>query len=150
MSLDVYLSVAGVKRPKKAGRIFIRWNGQTREISRATWDELNPGVEPVTVNDAEESDRVYHANITHNLIDMAEAADLYKPLWRPDEIGLAKAHQLVEPLTQGLAKLRAEPDTFRVFNPANGWGNCEIFVSFVERYLEACRAYPDADVSVWR
>jgi len=34
---------------------------------------------------------VYDANITHNLGAMAEAAGIYKHLWRPEEIGITKA-----------------------------------------------------------
>lgn len=53
---------------------------------------------------------VYDNNITHNLIDMAQAADLYKCCWRPEEIGITKAEQLIEPLKQGIERLKAEPD----------------------------------------
>ena len=41
---------------------------------------------------------IYSRNITHNMNKMADAVGLYKPLWRPDEIGITKAAQLVEPL----------------------------------------------------
>ena len=57
---------------------------------------------------------------------------------------------LIEPLRAGLAKLIAEPDRFRAFNPANGWGDYEGLVAFVQEYLHACEENPDADVSVSR
>jgi len=41
---------------------------------------------------------VYDANITHNLGEMADEAGVYKHLWRPEEIGLTKAAELIEPL----------------------------------------------------
>jgi len=94
--------------------------------------------------------QVYSRNITHNLNKMAEAAGIYKELWRPDEIGATKACQLIEPLKAGLARLKAEPEKFQAYNSPNGWGMYEHFVPFVEDYLRACEEHPDADVSVWR
>lgn len=93
---------------------------------------------------------VYDANITHNLNKMAEAAGIYKHLWRPDEIGVTKACELIEPLTAGLADLKARPEHFEQFNAPNGWGMYKHFVPFVEKYLAACIENPDANVRVWR
>lgn len=147
MSLDVYLTTKEIIRHE--AEIFIRRDGATVSITREEWDTLYPGQEPFVL-EGKESNEVYHANITHNLGGMAEAAGIYKPLWRPEEIGIAKAAQLIEPLRDGLEKLRADPETFRAHNPANGWGNYEGLVSFVEKYLSACIEYPDADVSASR
>jgi hypothetical protein len=93
---------------------------------------------------------VYWANITHNLNKMAMEAGIYEALWRPEEIGIEKAEQLIEPLTVGLEKLKADPVYFEQFNASNGWGMYEHFVPFVEKYLEACKANPDANVMVSR
>src|SRR6185437_6923036 len=103
MSLDVYLEDDDVT-PKGSG-IFVREGGQTREISREEWDSKFPGVEPV-IADVERNER-YSANITHNLGKMADVAEVYKPLWRPDEVGITHARQLIEPLTEGLRRLQA-------------------------------------------
>lgn len=93
---------------------------------------------------------VYDANITHNLNKMADAAGIYMHLWRPDEIGITKAYELIAPLIAGLEKLKADPDHFEQFNAPNGWGMCKHFVPFVEKYLAACIENPDADVRVSR
>ena len=93
---------------------------------------------------------VYSANITHNLGDMARAADIYQHLWRPEEIDITKAIQLVEPLRAGLALLKSDPERFEKFNSPNGWGMYEHFVPFVEKYLAACEENPDADVRASR
>jgi len=93
---------------------------------------------------------VYSANITHNLAPMARAAGIYECLWRPDEAGITKASQLVQPLADGLAMLVAEPTKFQAMDSPNGWGKWEHFVPFVAKYLEAARANPDASVSVSR
>lgn len=93
---------------------------------------------------------VYSANITHNLNTMAEAAGIYKHLWRPDEIEITKAEQLIAPLTAGLQKLKDAPEHFMQYDSPNGWGMYKHFVPFVEKYLAACVENPDADVSVSR
>lgn len=149
MSLDVWLSDPDKNTdPIKRTGIFIREDGQTREISREEWDAKFPNTVPVTAEI--ETNHLYSNNITHNLNSMAMLADLYEPLWRPDEIGITKAKQLIAPLTEGLARLEAEPDRYKALNPLNGWGNYEGLVWFVRRYLEACKKYPDADVNVNR
>lgn len=93
---------------------------------------------------------VYSANITHNLGKMADAAGIYKHLWRPEEIGVTQARQLIDPLKAGLALLKSDPERFRAFDAPNGWGKYENFVPFVEKYLAACEANPDAAVTVSR
>lgn len=87
MSLDVYL--IGKSTVQKRETIFIRENGAIREISREEWNSRFPSTEPVTVHINEVNDG-YHANITHNLGKMAEAAGIYHALWRPDEIGIKR------------------------------------------------------------
>ena len=93
---------------------------------------------------------VYSDNITHNLNVMAGEAGIYEALWRPEEIGITLAHQLIPILEEGLAKLRANPEHYEKFNPENGWGNYVGLVKFVVDYLAACKENPDARVSVWR
>lgn len=125
MSLDVYLS--GPPRTEKC-----RCADCDNEHERVTRDSL------------------YSANITHNLNKMAEAAGIYKHLWRPEEIGITKASQLIEPLQGGLALLLSDPVRFEAFNAPNGWGLYKHFVPFVADYLKACEENPDANVSVSR
>lgn len=93
---------------------------------------------------------VYSGNITHNLTSMASEAGIYQALWRPEEIGITTAAQLIEPLTAGLALLKSDPPRFEAHNSPNGWGLYEHFVPFVENYLTACKENPDATVRVWR
>jgi len=93
---------------------------------------------------------VYSENITHNLGKMAEQAGIYQHLWRPDEIGITKAEQLIIPLTTSLELLISDPERFKAFNPSNGWGSYDGLITFVQNYLAACFDNPDADVSVCR
>lgn len=91
---------------------------------------------------------VYSANITHNLNRMADAAGIYGAMWRPAENGFSKADDIINPLEAGLADLKARPEHYEQFNAVNGWGLYKHFVPFVEAYLEACKAYPEASISV--
>lgn len=125
MSLDVYL-----QGPSKIAKCECRNCGHTHE--------------------RKEREEYYSRNITHNLNTMAGEAGIYEALWRPDEIGITKAAQLIEPLKDGLAKLESDPERFEKLNPSNGWGSYEGLVSFVRDYLQACQENPEADVSVCR
>lgn len=150
MSLDVYLNMPGVQSKPASNRILIRENGQNKEISREEWDERFPDREPYIVEEGDTSDCVFHYNITHNLSAMANAAGLYNVLWRPEEIGVTKAVQLIDPLSIGLHALQVSESDMKKLNPSNNWGDYEGLVQFVEHYLEACRSYPDADVRALR
>lgn len=125
MSLDVYL------------------NGESREVDCTCSRCFNQ-------HKRTEIDNLYSDNITHNLNTTAEAAGIYKQLWRPDEIGITTARQLIERLTAGLALLESDPERFKAFDPANGWGDYDGLVQFVRDYLAACKEYPEATVEVSR
>lgn len=93
---------------------------------------------------------VYDANITHNLGKMANAAGIYEIVWRPEENGITTAEQLIEPLEKAIADMKARPEYYEQFNSPNGWGTYKNFVPWLEKYLAACKEYPDAVVEVSR
>ena len=93
---------------------------------------------------------LFEANITHNLTVMAEEAGIYKHLWRPEEIGITTAGDLVEPLTEALKLMRDDPQRFSAMNPKNGWGSYEVFLPWIEEYRDACEHHPKATVNVSR
>jgi hypothetical protein len=93
---------------------------------------------------------VYEAGITHNLNKMATEAGVYHALWRPEEIGITHAAQLIEPLTKALADLKARPGFYMLLTPENGWGTYEDLCKFIERYLTECIKNPTAEVHVDR
>ena len=93
---------------------------------------------------------IYDRNITHNLGKMAEEAGIYQHLWRPEEIGITKAEQLIKPLREGLYLLLSDPERFKRFEPTNRWGDYYGLIDFVREYLAACEENPNALVSVSR
>lgn len=140
MSLDVYLEVE--REPTEAERAYnlLKSNGfglYAEELGAKHGDDIGP-------------EQIYWANITHNLNKMADAAGIYKHLWHPEELGIIKAKELIEPLMNGLMMLRGDPEKYKQYNAANGWGKYENLVPFVSEYLEACKANPEANVRVSR
>ena len=91
---------------------------------------------------------VYDTNITSNLALMARKAGIYDSLWNPSLVLSIKDQGLVKKLQTALDKLSADPAYFKQFNSSNGWGVYEDFVSFVEKYLEACLKHPKAKIEI--
>lgn len=134
-------------------------------LSRKRWISYDEGK-----THTEEKEGVYSANITHNLGEMAGKAGIYEALWRPHRLRkeyvaaeddykaeyefedsvTIKASEIIPLLEKGLEDLKARPEYFKQFDSPNGWGLYVHFVPFVEKYLEACREYPEAIVEVSR
>jgi hypothetical protein len=81
---------------------------------------------------------------------MAIEAGIYMYLWHPNEYGITKAAQLIEPLRKGLDLMKADRKRFEAFDSPNGWGLYRHFVPWVEEYLRACETYPEGDIQVSR
>ncbi len=97
------------------------------------------------------SEESFSANITHNMVPMAEAVGLYKPLWRPEEVTIQTARDLVPFLQAGLKKMNEDKDELiSKYSPENGWGDYDALYGFVQRYLAACLESPNALVKAWR
>lgn len=148
MSLDVYLK-SDIPVDMIGTGIYVRKNGKTKELTLQEAKEQYPEFDDINES-IYKTDYLYSDNITHNLGLMAKKAGIYKHLWRPEEIGITIAKELINPLRNGLHKLKLNPDVFKKYNPVNGWGTYEILVKFVEDYLDACYKYQDAKIEVSR
>jgi hypothetical protein len=95
-------------------------------------------------------DQLYHGNISHDLIEMAEEAGIYEIVWRPEENGIETAVSLVLPLQIAISDMRENPAKYKALNASNGWGLYENFLPFLQVYLDACKKHPDAVISVSR
>lgn len=151
MSLDVYL-IDSEQHPRPASSgIFIREGGKNLEITEEEWYKRHPNREPIRVSHAsDETDELYHDNITSNLGQMASHAGLYDALWQPDTRGWTHAHDIILVLRAGLQALQRDPELYKQYDADNGWGTYEQFVPFVIEYLEACQKWPDARIEVSR
>jgi hypothetical protein len=93
---------------------------------------------------------VYWANVTHNLTKMASEAGIYEAVWRPEELNVEFAEDLIPYVEDGLKALKSDTNYYKQFNPKNGWGNYEILLEFLEEYLKALKKYPKARIVVSR
>ena len=167
MSLDVSLYS---KNPisKKGTGVFIRENGNTKEL---TIEEVRKKFPNALIEENEfETNCVFDANITHNLGRMADKAGIYEACWRPyylhpdcpkefanydEEYAFEESHpmlakDIIQKLEKGYEDMKARPDYFKQFDSENGWGLYIHFLPWVEKYLNACKTYPDAEIFVSR
>ena len=93
---------------------------------------------------------IWAIGITHNLTAMAEAAGLYECMWRPEEICITLASQMIHPLRCGIAVMEQHKEKLEKLNPENGFGNYEFLLSVAQRYLAACEEHPNATVEACR
>jgi hypothetical protein len=98
----------------------------------------------------DEAETLFDKGITHNLNTMAREANIYEALWRPEEINISIAKELIPILEKGLEKLLKDKDHLKTFNPENGWGSYEGLVNFVREYLTACKEFPEATIVISR
>lgn len=92
----------------------------------------------------------FEINITHNLIEMAQACGIYKSLWHPEEIGITKGNELIAPINAALKLLKKDPTKFKRYSSSNGWGTYEGFIKALEKLLDACGQHPNAIIEVSR
>ena len=152
MSLDVYLVIKGQGVANVQEVIYMRREGSIVEVSREEWDTLYPGREPemALINDVGDDTGVFSANITHNLGRMASSAGLYEYVWRPEEVEITKAGELIHALRVGIKCMENHPDVFKKFDDPNGWGTYEQFLPWLKKYLNACTQFPEAEILISR
>lgn len=93
---------------------------------------------------------VWCGSITHNLTAMAEAAGLYECMWRPEELYINYASQMIHPLRCGIAVLKQDKEKLEKLNPENGFGSYDSLLRVAEKYLAACEENPNAEVEACR
>jgi hypothetical protein len=146
MSLDIYLETPVCSHCKRGGETL--WTGNIThnlgKMARAVPFENAPAV-PATQPDLNAFNLCF-ATPPEGI----EAATLYQVLWRPEELDLKVAFQIVPWLEKGLAYLESHVRELRKFDPENGWGSYEHLCEFTRRYLTACREHPEATIRVWR
>jgi hypothetical protein len=93
------------------------------------------GPEPACINDGE--------NYTSNLARMWHEAGLSLR----DLHGLS-GRQAADRLTTAITELTANPDHYRQFDPANGWGDYAGGLAYLQRCRDLCEQHPKAVVLV--
>lgn len=93
---------------------------------------------------------VFSANITHNLNRMAAALGVYQEIWKSDTVGINFAHQLIPVLESTIQKMKYNPEFYQAFDSPNGYGKYSDLLAWLEEYLDACKQYPEAVITVNR
>lgn len=145
MSLDVSL-ISKTPITKKGTGVFIRENGKNKELTVEEVREKFPTV--IVIENEFETKCVFNANITNNLMKMADEAGIYEACWYPEKIGATKASDIIPILEKGFEDMKARPEHFKKFDSENGWGTYKDFLPWVESYLKACEENPDATIEV--
>ncbi len=106
-------------------------------------------------------------NITHNIGEMAEhipvrymderrgisyKGTLYEAVWRGDEIGkeMLNTDTMTDILTHGINYMIANRKDLIRYNPENGWGDYDSFLSWLIKYKEMCEDNPDCEIEISR
>ena len=112
-----------------------------------------------------DTESLFSSNITHNLRKMALEAGIYEALWRPhillewyteekeDEFekqSRIKASFIIPYLEKWLKDMKKRWKFYDKFNSPNWWGTYENFIPWIEKYLEACKKYPDSIINISR
>ena len=152
MSLDITI-ISPEPSFRRSTGIYARVDGTIKELTPEEACERFPEVyktpEDVPVETVENED-LWWRNITHNLREMASHCmsldgqySLKALLWRDEfptkeEFKTDDVHtKYVTLLIECLQSLKKSPDYFKQYNPANGWGNYELLVSFLTDFIKA-------------
>ena len=88
---------------------------------------------------------LWEGNITHNLVPMARAADVYTVLWAPR---MVPAGELVQGLREGYDRVLERYPELTQHNPRNGWGNADNLLMLLREYREAAEKHPKAKIGI--
>jgi len=81
---------------------------------------------------------------------MAGKAGIYDVMWTPVEHGFFYARDIIPKLFEGINRLRAKPNKFKKYNPANNYGDYDSLLSVAEELLRKCKEYPHAKIKTNR
>lgn len=65
-----------------------------------------------------------------------------------NELNGLLASDLIERLEKGVSDMWANPAKYKALNPANGWGDYEGALEYLEKLLLGCRMHPKATLRV--
>lgn len=89
------------------------------------------------------NDYTLDENITSNVAPMWHKAgiDLH-------EYNKKKAVYLIVPLTKAIENMALDPEGYKEMNPANGWGDYDSALEFLQKILSAVYANPNSKFEV--
>jgi hypothetical protein len=95
-----------------------------------------------------EEEPVYSASIHMSAKEMAHVAGIANTIWKPDAVMAYGASDIIQPLKFGLEFLLAYPALFAEFASDDDTGTYYKLITFIEKYLDACKKFPTAVITV--
>lgn len=86
----------------------------------------------------------------YEIIEIGNMTSNVAGMWRlasPNTDGLKGLHgkragEAIQPLSQAILRMRADPDAYVPLEPSNGWGSYQGAMDFMEQILKQCRQHP--------
>ncbi len=128
-----------------AGKIYIRREGKSVEISEEEFKKLSPDKEPHRVMADSDWDVVWSGEFKSEWRDLAREAGLEQGLWEPYRMGLLQAFEIEPVLLNGAHSLYMKAN-----NQEEGFPDEDYFdlVNMVEKYIRAGLKYPEARIRI--
>lgn len=118
-------------------------------------------------NNEEFYQTVWCGNITHNMGKMARhipikymserrgilyKGTLFETIWRGDQIDreMLNTDIVAEILKNGISYMIFNRKDLLQYNPENGWGDYDSFLSWLIKYKEMCEDNPDCEIEISR
>lgn len=95
---------------------------------------------------SEDDKRIHWFAVPETMDIMAKESGLYDVIWIPNTISSIETISVIPVLEAGINKLKNNPSLFKELYEfrTNAY---EHFLSYMEKYLDVCKDYPDAVVS---
>ncbi len=128
-----------------AGKIFVRREGKTVEISEDEWRVKMGHIEPIRVMDEADWDIVWRGEFKDEWKELAREAGLEQGLWEPYRMGFLQAFEIKLVLMTGVHSLYQ-----KVNNQQEGFPDEDYFdlVNMVEKYIRAGLKHPQARIRI--
>lgn len=94
---------------------------------------------------------IHNYNYTYNIYDMFKEAASKSELDSITSIKVLDGYPCAEVagiLKDIITEMRSDPEHYKTFNPENGWGSYQSFISVLQSIYEDCLDHPDCEFEV--
>lgn len=81
---------------------------------------------------------------------MAKEAGIDQALWHPEDVRIEVAGDMTASIYPGYMDITERPEYYRQFDAENGWGTYDDFIPWLDKLLNACQKWPNAEVRAYR
>jgi len=121
---------------------------ETKVCAACGHKKLKAEVPAAWADDVHERDGDFEIDCGNYTSNMSGAWD-HAGISLRDADGMPADH-LAKKIREGVAKIEADPAFYKSFEPANGWGNVERMLAWLNQIRFRCEQFPTARVRVCR